>query len=161
MKEVRFRLTEAERTVLSRQIVERLKTAADWSKVQTVHYFEPLKELLEPDISGFIIWLEDNYPETRLFAPKLIGGEWHMISINENEPPTEFEVVIVPMLGFDDRLHRIGYGGGYYDKFLATQPNAQKIGVCFETGKLGQPIPKESHDIPLNAVITEKQTYKK
>ena len=64
------------------------------------------------------------------------------------------------MLGFNSKaLHRIGYGGGYYDKFLATQPQAQKIGVCFEQGKLAQ-IPAELHDIPLDVIITENHIYR-
>jgi 5,10-methenyltetrahydrofolate synthetase len=63
------------------------------------------------------------------------------------------------MLGFDPKtLHRIGYGGGYYDKFLAGQPEAKKVGVCYEAGKTGQ-IPMESHDIALDMVVTENQVY--
>jgi len=62
------------------------------------------------------------------------------------------------MLGFDKTLNRIGYGGGYYDKFLANQPDAQKIGVCFEQGKV-EHIPAEPHDIPLDIIITEEKVY--
>ena len=63
------------------------------------------------------------------------------------------------MLGFDPKtLHRIGYGGGYYDQFLATQPQAQKIGVCFDHGKT-ENIPTEPHDIPLDVIVTEENIY--
>jgi 5,10-methenyltetrahydrofolate synthetase len=67
----------------------------------------------------------------------------------------------VPLLGFDTKtLHRIGYGGGYYDRFLATQSQSLKIGICFEQGKLAE-LPADRHDIPLDTVITETAVYKK
>lgn len=160
LKKARLEMTKAEHTVRSRHIVERLKDVVDWSKIQAVHYFEPIQELLEPDISDFIVWLEDTHPAVQLFAPKLIGGQWQMISITDEEPPDAFDVVLVPMLGFDDCLHRIGYGGGYYDVFLATQPQAQKIGVCFELGHLTELIPTEPHDIAVDLILTEQNQYK-
>lgn len=161
LKETRLTLTDAEHTIISRQIVANLKAALDWSKVLTVHYFEPIHELLEPDISGLVTHLEDTYTHIKLYAPRLIAGEWQMVSIQEEAPPSEFDVIIVPMLGFDNALHRIGYGGGYYDKFLATQPGAKKIGACFDLGRLDQPIPAEPYDISLDTIITETHTYKK
>jgi 5-formyltetrahydrofolate cyclo-ligase len=152
-------LSDAERTLQSRAIVDRLIETADWSQVKTIHYFEPLRALFEVDISGLVTYLEDNFPEIELFTPKLIGGVWEMISIQRDAAPDNFGVIIVPMLGFDPKtLHRIGYGGGYYDKFLATQAAARKIGVCFEVGKSGN-LPVEPHDIPLDLVVTEEKTY--
>jgi 5-formyltetrahydrofolate cyclo-ligase len=62
------------------------------------------------------------------------------------------------MLGFDASLHRIGYGGGYYDRFLADQPKAKKIGVCYEVSKVGK-IPAEPHDVPLDFIVSESHTY--
>lgn len=154
LKNTRLEMTDAERTLASRTIVERLKGAVDWTQIQTVHYFEPLHELMEVDISGLVVWLEDNYPALNLYAPRLIEGEWEMISIKDVPAPEQFDVVIVPMLGFDSLLNRIGYGGGYYDKFLASQPKARKIGVCFELGKIDA-VPTEDHDVAVDAVITE------
>lgn len=159
LKELRLTMTDAERTVNSRAIVERLKKAADWSAVTTVHYFEPLRELMEPDISGLITYLEDNYSGIQLFTPRKIGNTWEMVSVRNSAVPDKFDVIIVPMLGFDPKaLHRIGYGGGYYDKFLATQPQAIKIGVCFESGKI-EKMPIEMHDIELGKIITEQKVY--
>ncbi|HSX45697.1 MAG TPA: 5-formyltetrahydrofolate cyclo-ligase [Candidatus Saccharimonadia bacterium] len=155
LKQARLELTDAEHTVKSRQIVERLKQAADWSQVKTLHYFEPISELLEPDISGFLTFIEDNFADIKLFTPRKIGGEWDLVAAKGGEVPKEFDAVIVPMLGFDPQtLHRIGYGGGYYDEFLSTQPHAQKIGVCFELGETAN-LPTEPHDIPLDKIITE------
>ena len=154
-------LGDAERTLKSREVGARLKGLLDWSKAESVHYFEPLRELMEPDISPFITWLEDEYPKLKLFTPRRIEGKWELVAVRGGQPPAapRFDVVVVPALGFDPRtLHRIGYGGGYYDKFLATQPQAKKIGVCFEAGKLEQS-PIEPHDVRLDLVITEAKAY--
>jgi 5-formyltetrahydrofolate cyclo-ligase len=155
LKHDRLSLTNAEHTVKSREIVDKLKGLQDWTAVKTVHCFEPLKELLEPDVSGFMMYLEDLGVE--VFVPRMIEGEWEMISTQREGAPEQFDVVIVPMLGFDESLHRVGYGGGYYDKFLAGQSGA-KIGVCFELGLIGS-IPAEPHDIQMDTIVTENKIY--
>lgn len=159
LRQARLELTDAEHTLKSRAIVEKLKSSVDWAHVTTIHFFEPIHELLEPDISGFITYIEDNFPNIKLFTPRKVGGKWELVEAKGGEVPEEFDVIIVPMLGFDPRtLHRVGYGGGFYDKFLANQPHARKIGVCFGLGKTKK-LPVEPHDIPLNQIITEEDTY--
>ena len=148
-----------ERTQESREIVKRLKDLMDWSKIGNIHYFEPIHGLLEVDIGGFITDLEDKYPDLTLVAPRLIKGEWQLVVAHDGPAASELDVIIVPMLGFDPKsLHRIGYGGGDYDKFLATQPQAKKIGVCFEAGKTAR-LPVEPHDVALDMVVTEAGVY--
>jgi 5-formyltetrahydrofolate cyclo-ligase len=159
VKQGRLEMSEATRTTYSKAIIKQLKKVIDWPAIKTLHYFEPLHRLMEPDISPFITYLEDTYPKMGLFTSRLIGEEWQLVAVHGHSQPNQFDAIIVPMLGFDSKtLHRIGYGGGYYDKCLATQPQAQKIGVCFESGKLDQ-IPTEPHDIPLDLIITEDHIY--
>lgn len=159
LKKSRLEMSDAEHDKKSQVIVERLLKLVDWSKVKVVHYFEPIRRLQEVDISDLVTTLEDNYPDIQLFTPRLINGVWQMVSIKAMLPPTGFDVIIVPALGFDPKnLHRIGYGGGYYDKFLATQSKARKIGICFESGKTTG-IPVEPHDISLDTIVTETKIY--
>ena len=160
LRQTRLGLTDAERTLKSREIVKRLETLMDWSAVKTLHYFEPIRELLEPDIRDFITGLENNYPDLQLCIARLIGDTWRLVSVRDAPPPDKFDVIVVPMLGFDPKtLHRIGYGSGYYDKFLATQLQAKKIGVCYQSGKTAH-LSTELHDIPLNSIITETTIYR-
>lgn len=160
LKKARLELSDAERISKSRAIVNKLTKASDWNEVKTLHYFEPIDELLEPDTREFTNFIEDNYPNIKLFTPRKVEGEWELIAAKGGEIPKDFDVVIVPMLGFDPKtLHRIGYGGGYYDKFLAAQPKAKKIGVCFELGQT-KDLPIETHDIPVDLIVTEKQVLK-
>jgi 5-formyltetrahydrofolate cyclo-ligase len=63
----------------------------------------------------------------------------------------EIDLIIVPGLAFDSNNYRLGYGGGYYDAFLAEHPNAYTVGVCYPFQKL-KTVPKEAHDACLNTV---------
>jgi 5-formyltetrahydrofolate cyclo-ligase len=73
----------------------------------------------------------------------------------ELAPRREPDVVLVPLLGFDAAGTRLGYGGGYYDRTLAQLPRRPKlIGLAFSAQELDA-IPREPHDVPLDAVITE------
>lgn len=66
------------------------------------------------------------------------------------------DIVLVPGLLFDKEGHRIGYGFGYYDKFLARVPRALKIGLAFDFQVVDK-IPKDEHDVPVELIITEKR----
>ncbi len=71
-----------------------------------------------------------------------------------NAPTVEPDVILVPLLGFDDAFNRIGQGGGHYDRYLAAHPTARRIGIAWE----GQRVPRiaaELWDIPLDAILTE------
>jgi 5-formyltetrahydrofolate cyclo-ligase len=153
LKAKRLSLSQEERWDKSRAILARLHDVIDWDKVGAVHIFEPLIELGEVDVSGFV-------DHDELFTSRNIDEEWQMVAYRGGTPiPKHFDVIIVPMLGFDNTLHRLGYGAGFYDKFLATQPNAKKIGVCFEIGHV-EHVPAESHDIKLDIIVTETKIYR-
>ena len=65
------------------------------------------------------------------------------------------DVVLMPLLGFDGQGTRLGYGGGYYDRTLAQMKKTPRlIGLAFAAQELDS-IPRDSHDVPLDAVITE------
>lgn len=63
------------------------------------------------------------------------------------------QVVLAPLLGFDDNCFRLGYGGGFYDKAF-EHLEALKIGVAFSTQQVKQ-LPVEEFDMPLDFVVTE------
>lgn len=62
-------------------------------------------------------------------------------------------VILVPLLAFDATGHRLGYGGGYYDRALAAL-NARAIGVAYAGQEIAA-LPREPHDRRLDAVVTE------
>jgi 5-formyltetrahydrofolate cyclo-ligase len=73
----------------------------------------------------------------------------------ETVAPGEIDVVIVPGLAFDRSGHRIGYGRGFYDRFLgALRPDALTVGICFSV-QLVDEVPHGRGDRPVDVVVTE------
>ncbi|MBK8503242.1 MAG: 5-formyltetrahydrofolate cyclo-ligase [Saprospiraceae bacterium] len=68
-----------------------------------------------------------------------------------------YDLILVPGTVFDFQGYRVGYGGGYYDFFLAQHPEALKIGVGFPL-QLVKELPHEVHDIPVDHLILGDQT---
>ena len=61
-------------------------------------------------------------------------------------------LVLMPGLAFDPQGHRIGYGGGFYDKFLSKEPNHPTLALCYEFQMLPE-LKTEEHDIPVDTVL--------
>jgi 5-formyltetrahydrofolate cyclo-ligase len=64
--------------------------------------------------------------------------------------------VVVPGVAFSQDGHRLGRGGGHYDATLAQMPRAVRLGVAFEAQLVAE-LPREPHDAPLDAVVTESR----
>ncbi len=72
--------------------------------------------------------------------------------------PDEQTVCLLPALGYDRDLNRLGYGGGYYDRFLQTFLGLA-VGVCREDALCPTVFP-EPHDLPIDLLVTEKSTLR-
>ncbi len=71
--------------------------------------------------------------------------------------PEDLDLVVVPGLAFDPEGHRLGYGAGFYDRFLPLCSRAKTLGVCFDFQLLAE-IPTTAADVPVSMVVTEKRT---
>lgn len=101
---------------------------------------------------------------TQKCAP-LVWRPWHRdtrMTVDEFGIPTPAgeeeivpQVLLIPLVAFDDAGYRLGYGGGYFDRSLASlSPRPETIGVGFELGRVNTICP-EPHDIPMNSIVTE------
>lgn len=67
------------------------------------------------------------------------------------------DLILVPGLVFDEDGYRVGYGGGFYDKFLSKiDYDPIKIGICYEI-QIGENLPREHFDIPVDYICTDKK----
>ena len=93
---------------------------------------------------------------------ELVTGKFGIPTVNSgnNYEVTDFRkaVCVVPGLCFDNYGGRIGYGGGYYDRFLAFN-NIVSVGLCFERC-ISHKIPSEKHDIKIDYILTENRLIK-
>src|SRR4051794_18407943 len=69
---------------------------------------------------------------------------------------TSVDLVLVPGLAFDLRGGRLGFGQGYYDRFLPGMPNAVRVGLSFELQLLAE-VPATTHDVPVDQLATERR----
>lgn len=150
--------------------------ALDLSAVQTIHVFLPIAEKREPDTFLLIDWLAEQHPEIRIIVPKAdfetalmqhyvyTGREgleknfYNILEPAKGELHTgEVDMVLVPMLAFDLQGYRVGYGKGFYDRFLQGL-NAQKIGLSF-FGPVGKIDDVDVYDVALDMCITPEKVY--
>jgi 5-formyltetrahydrofolate cyclo-ligase len=86
---------------------------------------------------------------------RLVPGIWNIPVPAEGETVLP-DMLLVPLVGFDQQAFRLGYGGGYYDRTLAAMPRRPTtIGVGFGLALLST-IHPQPHDIPLDIIITEQ-----
>jgi 5-formyltetrahydrofolate cyclo-ligase len=115
--------------------------------------------LMELDARGHRVLL----PQTPPRGQALLFRHWHPGATMRRErfgtfrPEGEIatpDYLLVPLLGFDRLGHRLGYGGGYYDRTLASLPDAIAVGCAFSAQQLDA-VPVGEYDVPLHAVATE------
>ena len=75
-------------------------------------------------------------------------------------PAEEIDIVILPCVGCDRQCRRIGHGAGYYDKYLTTVRKDCFTMALFYEEALADELPAEEHDVPVDAVVTEKTVYR-
>lgn len=99
--------------------------------------------------------------QARLYRP---GDPVTETSFGAREPeggsvvdPEDIDVVLTPGLAFDRRGHRVGYGKGYYDRFLArTGPSATRMALCFALQVI-EDVPAAPFDLPVDVIVTEEE----
>ena len=148
--EKRATMSVAEVDAASRAIADRFFREIDLAGVKKLHTFIRVARTHELDTSRIYYRLWKDRADIETYAPRIeLGGTemenvfFHAASdLKENrwgirEPdgeqtaqPSEFDIILVPLLAYDRTGHRVGYGKGYYDRFLAQcRPDCLKIGL--------------------------------
>lgn len=125
--------------------------------------------LMEDSILNKTLILPKTQKENKKMIPCIVHNLSDLIvgAHNIMEPKDDCEIldknnidiIVVPLVAFDKKGTRIGYGGGYYDRFLSDIKKCKKIGIAFSVQELDY-IEKEDHDIKLDMIITEKKIFK-
>jgi 5-formyltetrahydrofolate cyclo-ligase len=88
----------------------------------------------------------------------LVRGLYGILEPSSDAEEVEPDIVLVPLAAFDRRGHRLGYGGGYYDRTLQAMRRSKRItaaGLAFSVQEIGE-LPADAHDEPLDLVLTER-----
>ena len=133
-----------------------------FSKVDEKIYYEKLDNGLEvylyPTNKTKNFYLPKIEGDNLLCCPYCLGEELCESCFRTKEPLSEpkqkelLDLIIVPALAVDKKNYRLGYGGGFYDRFLAGI-NAKKI-VCLSKDLILESVCPEEHDIQIDIIIT-------
>lgn len=172
-KELRRTIRERKRAMTEEEIVSRSEKLGQlfaqsqaYKAAKTIYGYLPYNQEVRT-----IPMLEQALKDgKRVAVPKVYGDEMKFLYLDDltqvskgyagiPEPiadgpvaDDETALVLMPGLAFDPAGHRIGYGGGFYDKFLAAEPNHPTLALCYEFQMLPE-LHTEEHDIPVDTVL--------
>jgi len=172
-KEIALRREEIERNErekLGREVVQKLLQNPVYAAAKSVMAYASMPE----EIQLQELFDDAFAKEKKLAIPFIVGrgtmrpvlvpnkdalevGDFGILTVRQDLRKfvdiKELDCVIVPGAAFDLNCHRLGKGGGYYDKFLKLAVNAKKIALAFDFQIVDQ-VPIEPHDLPVDLIIT-------
>ncbi len=169
-------LGEEEYRKLNQMLCDRFFASVNLSDISVLHTFLPIPANNEPDTWLIINRLRREFPHIHVAVPRvnhtelehlllesvtqLTTGTWGVPEPRSGKPVhlRAIDMVLVPLLAFDIRGHRVGYGKGYYDRFLAACPvTTQRIGLSFFDPV--ESIPTTPSDTQLTACVTPNRFF--
>ena len=160
-------MTEAQIVSASKRLAEQFLSCELYRKAQTIYGYLPYNQEVRT-VSMLEQAIRDG---KRVAVPKCYGEEMRFIYINDfvtevapgyaniPEPIADGPVaedktalVLMPGLAFDPQGHRIGYGGGFYDRFLANEPDHPTLALCYGF-QMVEHLETEEFDIPVDQVL--------
>ncbi len=162
-------LTSEEVQEQSALIVSQIEQMSCFREAKTVLLYYPIHNEvdLKPLLDKYSAQKNFLLPVTHRYSMEVrpFDGEDMMRKgrLGVPEPQTDtykgpIDLIIVPGVVFDQHCHRIGRGGGYYDKFLRKHASVYKIGVCYSFQFKKHDVPHTWKDIRMNRVVTPQQT---
>ena len=172
-KELRRQIREKKRAMTEDEIVSRsarlgelLQQSSVYQQASTIYFYLPYNQEVRT-----VPMLEQALRDGKKVAvPKVYGDDMKFLYLTDltriskgyagipepidDEPVAQDEtaLVLMPGLAFDPQGHRIGYGGGFYDRFLAREPHHPTVALCYEFQMLPR-LETEAFDIPVDQVF--------
>ncbi|MCI5840136.1 MAG: 5-formyltetrahydrofolate cyclo-ligase [Peptoniphilaceae bacterium] len=169
-KEKRKNLDKKEKEILDDKIFENLLKIEKFKKAKTVFAYISLddeintEKLIEfcfkENKKVYIPYIISNgIMKPRLLKDKsdLINGKYNILTTKNEEEIQNPEITIVPGLCFDEEKYRLGYGGGFYDRFLEKN-ETESIGLFYEFQKI-EKVPINEYDKKLDIIVSDKKIY--
>ncbi len=141
---LRLAVPKNDRHARNLALADQLYSAVDWQHVGSMHTYKAREDWGELSPAPGLVKVLKQWPG-------IVVVEADMAA-EAPLPEKLFDVIIVPVLACDGENYRLGMGKGWYDRFLATQPQAHTIGLAYKEAQL--PIlPREPHDIALDTIL--------
>ncbi len=175
MKQLRADMTRTERFEKSMRIFEQLITVPEFKRADRIYTYVSM----DNEIDTIMLIDYSLSLEKRVFVPRVSGRdmEFYEISdiselspgymgiyepdINGKEPDySRTGFMCMPGLAFDKSYNRIGYGGGFYDRYLSVENKLYKAALAYEA-QLLESIPTQDGDVRPDMIVTEESIYRK
>jgi len=175
MKQLRADMTRTERFEKSMQIFEQFITVPEFKRADRIYTYVSM----DNEIDTIMLIDYSLSLEKRVFVPRVSGKdmEFYEISdiselnpgyrgiyepdINGKEPDySRTGFMCMPGLAFDRSYNRIGYGGGFYDRYLSVENKLYKAALAYEA-QLLESIPAQDGDVRPDMIVTEESIYRK
>ena len=170
MHNIRNNLHDDHVSEKSLQIIKNLTSLKEFSNAKTVMSYVSFKnevntkdllknELDKRDKKLLVPFMENDEIKVSLLNNynDLSKGQFGILEPVKKELFNDkIDMILVPGIAFDGKGSRIGFGNGFYDKFLENHKNSLKIGLAFENQIVGS-VPNEIHDKKMDMIITEKR----
>ena len=166
IREKKRAMTEEQIVTASARLGELFRAHPLYEKAKTVYFYLPYNQEVRT-----VPMLEQALRDgKRVAVPKVCGDDMKFIYIDDlsciakgycgiPEPVCDGPVaddptalVLMPGLAFDPQGHRIGYGGGFYDKFLAAEPEHPTVALCYGF-QMVEHLETEEFDVPVDCVL--------
>ena len=150
----------------SRELAGRLYETEFYREAKSLYCYLPYNQ----EVRTWPILARAKADGKRVAVPKVYGDEMKFLWLDDftqiaegaytipepifDEPVADDEtaLILMPGLAFDPEGHRVGYGGGFYDKYLETHPRHKLVALCYPF-QLFDHLDVESHDVPVDLVI--------
>lgn len=175
----RNEITPSERAEKSRAICRRVLPCSFFERASYLHCFLPIERFNEIDTNLIFAEIWKNYPHIQTLAPRIDSATLEMKSLvydaetklvrnswgidepaGENAVEAEkIDAIFVPLLCADRRGFRVGYGKGFYDRFLKNcRADCRKIGLGF-FAPINEIADVNEFDVKLNALVTPEEIF--
>ena len=168
---IRNRLESKYMAHASKKVAEKIKMLGLDSKDCNILIYYPFKSEMDPRylldaLDGEFFLPRISYKtRTMDFYPYKKSDDLEENSLGIKEPyektepliPQESDIIIIPSLAIDIEGNRLGYGGGFYDRYLERYPKLIKVAINYEELLQKKALPMEEHDVVMDYVVTEKR----
>lgn len=166
IREKKRAMTEDDIGLRSHRLCEKFIQSDAYQKAETIYGYLPYNQ----EVRTWDALSKAMAEGKRVAVPKVYGDEMKFIYITDfsqidtgycgipepiiDEPVAKDKtaLVLMPGLAFDREGHRIGYGGGFYDRFLSDEPDHPTLALCYNF-QVKDSLPTEEFDIPVDTVI--------
>ena len=174
MKQLRADMTRTERFEKSMQIFEQLITVPEFKRADRIYTYVSM----DNEIDTIMLIDYSLSLEKRVFVPRVSGKDMEFYEISDiselnpgyrgiyepdiNGKPdySRTGFMCMPGLAFDRSYNRIGYGGGFYDRYLSVENKLYKAALAYEA-QLLESIPAQDGDVRPDMIVTEESIYRK